>query len=190
MLLCMQEYVSIRLEAGLAEALKARAERVGMSVNAMAAEVIRREVEYDPSAPGRQEALPVGLSSLGEKWRQEVEGPPSGHRHWAVLYEDAEGGFLGVVGSIDLSPLFAAVTLRGSQLLLTIPRARILGWKKLDGSDSDVLHFATGIQGWGAYLHEGVDYSSREVNGIYWPPRRGPAAQLKISTPKVKPRRR
>jgi hypothetical protein len=175
----MQEYVSIRLEAGLAEALKARAERVGMSVNAMASEVIRREVEYDAHAPGRQEALPVGLGSLSESWRAQVEGPASGHRHWGVLYEEADGLFIGAVGSVALSPLFVTVTLRGTQRHVTIPRSKILGWQKFDGNDPDVLMFATGIQAWGAYLHEGVEYSSREVNGIYWPPRRGPTIQVK-----------
>jgi hypothetical protein len=187
----MQEYTSLRIEAPLAAALKERAERSGLSVNAMASELIRREVDHDVRAPGRPDALPVGLGPLSDAWKAQVERP-AGQHHWAVVYEEPDGLFIGAVGDVRLSPLFAEVVLHVSGLRVTVPRAKIVGWEKLNGSEYDILSFAVGIQGWGAFLHEAVDVSGREVNRVYWPPRRGPirgpargpTAQLSAEQPK------
>lgn len=162
--------VNVRLDGETASELRRRAEASGTSLNAYSSELLRQTLITGPFA--RPVSVPVGFGLAAEAWERRVS-EPGGKFNWIVLFEGVDGRAVFVIsGHIEhFSPMFVRMHVMPGENAIAIPRAKLMGWEKLDRFDeSAVMEHLKLLEPHQAFLHPLVAIPRRVLaaNGLRW----------------------
>ncbi len=157
---------NVRVNDEVITALKLTADCLNISLQALVDDVLGREAQFGSFHSSRPVALPPRLLTVADAEFQaaKVKGAA-----WPVVYSESNGALVLVVGDVRaVGTMSLTLEIWGANRTMAIPRARILAWEGVLGSNvaGEILKWALYYRAYGVVLHPLVYIPNRDDHGV------------------------
>lgn len=159
---------SVRIKESVIANLRAQAEQLGVSMQALVDDVLERELSYGPHFALRPLVLPTGLLPLADEAFSAAEANGS---VLVLLYHDRTGTLASIAGQVKrVLPTSLELTIWQDGYPILLPRDAIRAWETIEARGKNTLsHVITAailFQRFGAILHPQVTIPERARHGL------------------------
>ena len=159
---------SVRIKESVLADLRARAERLGVSMQSLVDDLLERELSYGPHFALRPLALPTGLLPAAD---EAFSAAQRDRGVLVLLYHDRSGALATLAGEVRrVLPTALELTIWQDGPPILVPRDAIRAWEVIDRAGKSTLsHVVTAailFQRYGAILHPQVSIPERARHGL------------------------